>query len=130
MTVVDVVVIVAGLLFGYRLVSNYLSPCVDDGQRHSRSDGDRQNEAPRQQSWERNWEPPKPKAPAWFEVLEVSEQADLAQIERAYRLKMSQHHPDKVAQLGEDIRRLAEAKSKEINAAYETAMQLRRASSP
>lgn len=125
MTVVDVVVIAAGLLFGYRLVSNYLSPNTDDGQKQSRTDTNRRNEAPRQQEWQRNWEPPKPKLPLWFEVLEVSERAEPTEIERAYRLKISQYHPDKVAQQGEDIRKLAEAKSKEINAAYETAMRSR-----
>ena len=44
-------------------------------------------------------------------------------IDRAYRLQISQHHPDKVATLGEDIRRLAEARTKEINAAYEVAVR-------
>ena len=125
MTVVDMVVIAAGLLFGYRLVSNYLSPNTGDGQKQPRTDSDRRNEAPRQQEWQRNWEPPKPDVPAWFEVLEVPEQAEWSDIERAYRLKISQYHPDKVAQMGEDIRQIAETKSKQINAAYETAMNLR-----
>jgi DnaJ like chaperone protein len=124
MTAVDIVVIVAGLFFGYRLVSNYLSPNTKPEQ--ARPDANRpRNDSPRQQ-WEGSWEPAAPKAAAWFDVLGVSEAAELAQIEYAYRVKMSQYHPDKVAQLGEDIRQLAEAKSKEINAAYETAMRLRR----
>lgn len=118
MTAVDIVVIVAGLLFGYRLVSNYLSPNASGGQARREKDSS--------QPWERNWEPGAPKGPAWFEVLGVSETATPAQVEYAYRLKISQYHPDKVAQMGEDIRQLAEAKSKEINAAYDTAMRLRR----
>ena len=126
MTALDVVVIVAGLLFGYRLVSNYLSPNTNDGQTRTRHQPDQQNGRQEQREWERNWEPPAPKAQTWFEVLDVSEDADLADIERAYRTKISQHHPDKVAQLGEDIRLLAEAKSKDINAAYETALRLRK----
>ena len=36
----------------------------------------------------------------------------------AYRARMSEYHPDKVASLGPDIRALAEQKAKEINAAY------------
>ena len=44
-----------------------------------------------------------------------------AEIERAYKVKISQYHPDKVAQMGIEIRELAEAKSKEINAAYDYA---------
>jgi DnaJ-class molecular chaperone len=106
MTALDMVVIAAGLLFGYRLVSNYLSPHVSE-------------------------EPQAPKpltlsAPAWFEVLDVAENADLADIERAYRTKISQYHPDKVAQMGKEIRQLAETRCKEINAAYETALRLRK----
>lgn len=124
MTAVDIVVIVAGLFFGYRLVSNYLSPNTSQDQ--TRQDANRPRaDSPRQQ-WEQNWEPVAPKGPAWFDVLGVSETADLAQIEYAYRVKISQYHPDKVAQMGEDIRQLAETKSKEINAAYETAVRLRR----
>lgn len=121
MTTVDVVVIVAGLLFGYRLVSNYLSSNVSERQR-PRPESDRRNEGPRRQEWQRNWEPPKSN---WFEVLGVPEHAEWADIERAYRLKISQYHPDKVAQMGEDIRRIAETKSKEINAAYEAAAKVR-----
>jgi DnaJ-domain-containing protein 1 len=124
MTAVDIVVIVAGLFFGYRLVSNYLSPNTSQGQ--ARPDADRRPyDSPRQQ-WEGNWGAATPQGPTWFDVLGVSETADLAQIEYAYRVKISQCHPDKVAQMSEDIRQLAETKSKEINAAYETAVRLRR----
>jgi DnaJ like chaperone protein len=124
MTAVDIVVIVAGLFFGYRLVSNYLSP--NTSREQARPDANRpRTDAPRQQ-WEQHWEPVVPNAPAWFDVLGVSETADLAQIEYAYRVKISQYHPDKMAQMGEDVRQLAEAKSKDINAAYETAVRLRR----
>jgi hypothetical protein len=108
MTAVDIVVIVAGLFFGYRLVSNYLSPNTSQGQ--ARPDADRRPyDSPRQQ-WEGNWGAATPQGPTWFDVLGVSETADLAQI----------------AQMSEDIRQLAETKSKEINAAYETAVRLRR----
>jgi DnaJ-domain-containing protein 1 len=125
MTAVDIVVIVAGLFFGYRLVSNYLTPNTgNDGAQ--RAEPSRDNRDTSQQTWQQNWASPAPKSPAWFEVLGVDETADLAQIEYAYRVKMSQYHPDKVAQLGDDIRQLAEAKSKEINAAYDTAVRLRR----
>jgi len=125
MTLLDMVVIAAGLLFGYRLVSNFLSPNTSDGQR-TRSDTDRRGDDPASPDWEKHWESPESKIPAWFDVLGVTESADVAEIERAYRVKMSQYHPDKVAQLGDDIKQLAEAKSKEINAAYDTAMRLRR----
>lgn len=120
MTALDIVVIAAGLLFGYRLVSNYLSPNAGHGP--SRPDGDRFAKGPPRQDGERHWEP---LVPSWFDVLGVAETASVAEIEYAYRIKISHYHPDNVAQLGEDIRQLAEAKSREINTAYDTAMRLR-----
>lgn len=116
MTAVDIVVIVAGVLFGYRLVSNYLSPTV------SHEDGQKVAEDAAPPDWEKHWKSPKS---TWFEVLGVAETASKMEIEHAYRVKISQYHPDKVAQLGEDLQQLAETKSKEINAAYDTAMRLR-----
>jgi DnaJ like chaperone protein len=58
--------------------------------------------------------------------LGVAESASLAEIDHAYRMQISQYHPDKVARLGDDIRQLAEARSKEINGAYDIAIRLRR----
>ncbi len=126
MTLLDMVVIAAGLLFGYRLVSNFLSPNTSDGQQRARSDADRRGDGSATQDWERHWGSSATPSPAWFEVLGVAETACTVEIEHAYRVKISQYHPDKVAQLGEDIRQLAEAKSKEINAAYDAAMRLRK----
>jgi DnaJ-domain-containing protein 1 len=59
----------------------------------------------------------------WFRILDVPENASREQISTAYRLKIAQYHPDKVAQLGPEIRALAEAKSKQINAAYDLGMR-------
>jgi len=50
----------------------------------------------------------------------------MEEIDRAYRVQMSQYHPDKVVKLGADIRQLAEERSKDINGAYEIAAGLRR----
>lgn len=60
----------------------------------------------------------------WYRILGVPENATREAIAAAYKKKISQHHPDKVAQMGEEIRALAEAKSKQINAAYEFGMRL------
>lgn len=60
---------------------------------------------------------------AWYEVLGVLPYASLDEVKRAYRQRMSEYHPDKTSGLGEDLRALAEAKTKEINAAYEAATQ-------
>ncbi len=61
----------------------------------------------------------------WHEVLEVSELATVEQIRTAYKQKISQYHPDKVADMGLEIRELAETRSKEINAAYDQALKAR-----
>ena len=59
---------------------------------------------------------------AWNVVLDVDEGANRAAITAAYRQRISQYHPDKVSQMGPEIRALAEQKSKEINAAYEAGL--------
>jgi DnaJ like chaperone protein len=52
-------------------------------------------------------------------VLGVDEGADFAEIKKAYRTLSMQYHPDKVAHLGAEFKRVAEEKMKEINAAYD-----------
>jgi DnaJ like chaperone protein len=61
--------------------------------------------------------------PAWWSVLQITQNASQEQIKTAYRSLMQQYHPDKVATLGPELRDLAERKSKEINAAYEQALR-------
>jgi DnaJ like chaperone protein len=40
-------------------------------------------------------------------------------VKKAYREMAKKHHPDKVASLGEDIRKAATEKFQKVNAAYE-----------
>jgi hypothetical protein len=54
----------------------------------------------------------------WYEVLDVSSISNLDEIKLAYKKKIRQYHPDKVAGLGPEFIIIAEAKSKEINEAY------------
>jgi len=61
-------------------------------------------------------------APGWTRVLELPADASLDEIREAYRRLMSQYHPDKVASLGRELRELADAKSKDISAAYRQAL--------
>ena len=63
----------------------------------------------------------------WFEVLEVDENCPREDITAAYRRLIRQYHPDLVAQMGADLRALAERRSVQINAAYATALRLRSA---
>lgn len=102
---VELVVVMLGLIVGYCLVS-YLMRGNATGAATTRSaSGDA------------------PIGRRWFEVLGVSESAGREEIEQAYRRSIGQYHPDMAARLGEDIQRLAEQRSKEINAAYDEGMR-------
>ena len=54
-----------------------------------------------------------------YKVLEIEPTATDAEVRAAYRRLVLKHHPDKVATLGEDIRKAAEEKLQNINNAKE-----------
>ena len=56
-----------------------------------------------------------------YEVLGVSQDASDAEVKKAYRRLMNQHHPDKLAAKGlpEEMMKLATEKTQEIKSAYE-----------
>ena len=53
------------------------------------------------------------------EVLGVSEAAGEDEIKTAYRSQLAKYHPDKVTHLGDEFHELADARTKDIIAAYE-----------
>lgn len=52
------------------------------------------------------------------EVLGLSPSASPDDVRTAYRSRMQQYHPDKVAHLGEELQKLAHEKTQEIERAY------------
>lgn len=73
------------------------------------------------QGWQGGYSPPKraPSGPDPYTILGVSHEADERVVKRAYRKLISEHHPDRLGDLPEDLRRRAEERAGEINAAYE-----------
>ena len=60
-----------------------------------------------------------------YKVLEITPDASDQEIRAAYRRLALKHHPDRVAALGEDVRKAAEEKFQEINNAKEQVYKAR-----
>lgn len=54
-----------------------------------------------------------------YAVLGITPDAHEREIKRAYRKLISQHHPDKLGDVPEELKRRAEERARDINAAYE-----------
>ncbi len=54
-----------------------------------------------------------------YAVLGLERSASESEVKRAYRKLISQHHPDKLGDVPEELKRRAEERAREINAAYE-----------
>ena len=55
-----------------------------------------------------------------YETLGVTSKASFDEVKRAYQSQIAQYHPDKVANLGPDLQKLAQEKTQALNAAYAT----------
>lgn len=108
MSLVDMTFIAVCLFGGYWLVSSLI-------------------EAQERKALRKNAQPEQPAAqardtaPDWATVLGVPSSASFDEVRMAYKRRMAEYHPDKVATLGEELRELAAIKAQEINAAYEAA---------
>lgn len=140
MSSIEIIVIIFGLLIGYWIVSKSISGGSKKNQSFTSGDERTNNSSGSYSSQEKQSTESestnesgstskenhsKDSALAWNEVLNVSSQASTAELKKAYKVLMSQYHPDKVAALGEELRDLAERKSKEITVAYREAMRCR-----
>lgn len=115
-TRMDVFVVVVGLFAGYFLVSWLIARFQGNGA--SASGGRSPHESTRPFGATGGGH-----GRAWHEILGVPPFATLDEVKTAYRRRMAEYHPDKVAGLGDELRALAESKSKEINVAYEAALR-------
>lgn len=63
-----------------------------------------------------------------YKVLGVSESASDAEVKKAYRKLMNEHHPDKLASQGlpESMREMAQKKASEITNAYDVVQEARK----
>ena len=61
-----------------------------------------------------------------YRVFGLTSDASDAEIDQAYRRLISQYHPDRVAGAAPELRRQAEDKARQINAAYDRIKTLRK----
>ncbi len=61
-----------------------------------------------------------------YRAFDLTSDATDAEIDQAYRRLISQYHPDRLAGAAPELRARAEAKSRELNAAYDRIKKLRR----
>ena len=115
MSTTEILITLAGLYFGYWIVSKLImdKPKAQPAQEFQSPPSPGQNREPEKTE------------PTWYDTLNVAPDATAAEIKHSYRTLMSQYHPDKVATLGDELKTVAERKSKEINIAYEAGMRLR-----
>jgi DnaJ-domain-containing protein 1 len=104
MTIVDAAIVVFGLFAGYWVVSKLFFRSAVPGKTSL---------------------PNKVPVPAqeWPKVLQIAPTADSNEIRAAYHRLISQYHPDKVEQLGPELKELSVRKSQEISVAYEAALR-------
>ncbi|HWH08870.1 MAG TPA: J domain-containing protein, partial [Candidatus Thermoplasmatota archaeon] len=66
----------------------------------------------------------RPPRPSPHAVLGVKPGATVSEVRAAYREKAMEYHPDRVATLAPEFKRIAEQRMRDINAAYEELLRL------
>ncbi len=61
-----------------------------------------------------------------YRIFDLTSDATDAEVDQAYRRLISQYHPDKMSGAAEELRRQADRKAGELNAAYDRIKTLRR----
>ncbi len=60
-----------------------------------------------------------------FLVLKINSNSTIDEIKSAYKNRIKEYHPDKAAGLGEEIQKIAQVKTQEINEAYSLIKKIR-----
>jgi DnaJ-domain-containing protein 1 len=131
MSAIEVLVVIVFAYLGYLissvLISKKTKPDGADSNPHANSTSSSESQSNYSQGYQQESRAHENDdiSSSWFRILEVPKTASLEIIASAYKRKISQYHPDKVANLGSELRELAELKSKQINSAYDYAKKLK-----
>lgn len=133
MTGTEFLVVVVAMLLGYWIVSSLMD--AKPKKKKATDEADKEFRSQQNSSQQDGQHQGRKQSPLneeefdiqtnWFRILNVPDSSGKEEISIAYKQKIRQYHPDKVATLGPELRELAELKSKQINAAYSYAMKLR-----
>ena len=109
---IDDVLMMVGLAWFYRKhAKQFFSAGSADGREDGRASGERRRASAAGPEDAKAFDP--------YAVLGIAPTASREAIQSAYRARMQEYHPDKVAHLGEELQRLALEKSQQIQRAYQ-----------
>ena len=126
----ELLVIIAGLFFGFLIVNYFLNRKNGEDSKAFKEEYDtfsqnKQDRSSSENQYKKSTDNYSDISKNWFRILEVSESALPNEISVSYKRLIRQYHPDKVASLGQDLQDLANYKAKQINAAYDYAKSIK-----